>query len=761
VCATLSFGWEGTCGDGARGRVSNPPVENAIAPAGEVRSSTDSALARIVVGKVARSYWRSTSPSKIDSDNAQFMGALAPSTQPVPDQQPLIDITEVAAAVGRCIDVVGNDLASLSIDLFDWRNPQKPVKIEDHAAIELWRHINPTWTPALFFQHWIGDMFTCGEAISFFDIENGVPFNVLRMQPQRVVVVPDPVKMIRGYLYRDMQYNSFPFLPEEIMHTRTANLNSPFRGLPPIGRLRHALLLEQEMHGFQYNRFKQGIPTDMVIETTRQWADEDEIEKFARKVQQRFAGAHNAGKPMVFTKGEFDITLLPRPSDKELAFLASLKFTRSEIAMLYGVPPVKLSDYSDAFRANSETQERSYWEDTVRSWARMLEEWWNSIYLKRFWPNEKLRLKFNFDQVRALQQSANEIADFNTKGVQFGWLSPNEARKRAGLEAWADKVADQLYYNGRKLGEDPLAGVAAKLLQQGDQEDDDSEQIQDQDSEQIQDQQAERKLRLLTGKRSLLDKILDDKAETARLAARVRRLLREMYRVAGEELLDIAGIASASFRVTDPTVLLYIERQSINLAGHWTETTVEKLRAVLGEGVATGKGIVQMRDNLQKAFEERREDWQLDRIARTETHEAHEAAGWLAAKQNEIPFKQWTTARDDRVRDGHAALEGQIVRMDDSFADPDTGAHYMFPGDATLGAGPEDIINCRCVWVANTESDDGERAVSDTKAEAAWFRAINTLEVFEQSMRLLFKLHTQEMERRVLTAFDEVAAVEA
>ena len=57
-------------------------------------------------------------------------------------------------------------------------------------------------------------------------------------------------------------------------------------------------------------------------------------------------------------------------------------------------------------------------------------------------------------------------------------------------------------------------------------------------------------------------------------------------------------------------------------------------------------------------------------------------------------MKTWETVGDDKVRDAHAAVEGQQVRIDEPFSVD--GYDMMFPGDDSGGAPIELIINCRC-----------------------------------------------------------------
>lgn len=56
--------------------------------------------------------------------------------------------------------------------------------------------------------------------------------------------------------------------------------------------------------------------------------------------------------------------------------------------------------------------------------------------------------------------------------------------------------------------------------------------------------------------------------------------------------------------------------------------------------------------------------------------------------------KTWMAIRDKRTRDTHKEVDGTTIPIGDPFQVGDS--LMMFPLDASLGAGPEEIVNCRC-----------------------------------------------------------------
>jgi uncharacterized protein with gpF-like domain len=93
-------------------------------------------------------------------------------------------------------------------------------------------------------------------------------------------------------------------------------------------------------------------------------------------------------------------------------------------------------------------------------------------------------------------------------------------------------------------------------------------------------------------------------------------------------------------------------------------------------------------------------------ISQVETQKAAEGAKAEAADAiNEtitgaeagfIPvyLKEWITVGDDKVREAHAEADGQQVEVDQPFIV--MGEELMWPSDESMGASPENTINCRC-----------------------------------------------------------------
>ena len=116
-------------------------------------------------------------------------------------------------------------------------------------------------------------------------------------------------------------------------------------------------------------------------------------------------------------------------------------------------------------------------------------------------------------------------------------------------------------------------------------------------------------------------------------------------------------------------------------------------------------------------------------VARTETGQAVHAASHEAFAQGlektgyseDAVIRTWKTAGDSLVRDSHAHMNGQKVKGLKTPFVTGNGTQMLHPLDASLGAKPEDIINCRCNEQIDIDFSAGidNAAVNGGAADAA------------------------------------------
>ena len=114
----------------------------------------------------------------------------------------------------------------------------------------------------------------------------------------------------------------------------------------------------------------------------------------------------------------------------------------------------------------------------------------------------------------------------------------------------------------------------------------------------------------------------------------------------------------------------------------------ESINLIITDGYRSGKGINYVTNQILKRFDQLT-SWESKRIARTEIHNAHNRATMDTYSDYGVEYTMWIAANDDRVRESHEEINGEIIRLGDTYSN---GLKY--PGDTD---GPiEEWINCRC-----------------------------------------------------------------
>ena len=139
----------------------------------------------------------------------------------------------------------------------------------------------------------------------------------------------------------------------------------------------------------------------------------------------------------------------------------------------------------------------------------------------------------------------------------------------------------------------------------------------------------------------------------------------------------------------------------------------------------------------------------MDRATNVAENEANTILNgdeYNAAIKNGCTKKRWTSYKDERVRADHADVDGQVIDINRPFH---VGEYMMmYPKDDSLGAGLEEIVNCRCSveYLQDGKqilNDDVKKDKDQGKGEQRLFVDV-TEEYLELGKKLLGTVSDQE-----------------
>ncbi len=269
---------------------------------------------------------------------------------------------------------------------------------------------------------------------AFWGIERdaaGNPSELWPLRPDRVRIVPDRHRYVRGFVY-EYAGDRAAYLPQEIVWFRHINPSDEFQGLSSLSPARLAVDMGEEALSFNRSFFRNStMPSDLAI-TTEETPTEDEVDEFYARWESRYRGSGRAHRPVLLARG-MDAKRLGI-SHKDMEFMEALGWSVEEVARAFGVPKVFLGQLQDATLSNIETLERYLWRNTIVPELRLIEEAVNSSVTPLFenFPGQR-RVEFDLGEIEALKESENDRVDREVKLVAAGIITIDEARASRNL----------------------------------------------------------------------------------------------------------------------------------------------------------------------------------------------------------------------------------------------------------------------------------------------------------------------------------------
>ena len=316
------------------------------------------------------------------------------------------------------------------------RTPVEP----SHPVARLLERVNPWYTRADLWR--ATEIYLCLWGAAFWAIERGDDGEpeLWPLRPDRVVVIPDRRRYVRGFVYRGA-VEQVAYTPDEVVWLRYFNPLEELAGLSPLAPAR--LSADMGHEGLQFNRhlLRNSARPDFLL-LTNQEMNEAELEDFYARWEQRYQGPDNANRPAVASAVR-DVKTLGL-SHRDIDFIQGLRWSLEEVSRAYGVPKLLLGDFERATYSNVQASERMFWRNTVAPEVKFLEDQLNRALLPRLgYP--QLTVEFDLSVIEALQEDENSKVQRETALLDRGVITINEVRRERNLPEvpWGDAPAGE------------------------------------------------------------------------------------------------------------------------------------------------------------------------------------------------------------------------------------------------------------------------------------------------------------------------------
>jgi len=193
----------------------------------------------------------------------------------------------------------------------------------------------------------------------------------------------------------------------------------------------------------------------------------------------------------------------------------------------------------------------------------------------------------------------------------------------------------------------------------------------------------------------------DNKLFAEELLAALREEQIPALQTAGQQLFDEIG-KDDPWKLPGKDALKFLDTRANLLANAPDEIHVEVMQAIQ-DGLEEGESKKELMARISTAFDGIK-DTRASTIANTETAAAFNFARDKAMREAGGTHKKWLLSHSPLIKEHritHVENDGQVVPVDEPFNI--SGVKFMYPSDSSLGAGPEDIINCHCVAIPTEE----------------------------------------------------------
>lgn len=345
--------------------------------------------------------------------------------------------------VYRNNDVIALEVSSIDFELYRARVVGDELRLDrigKHPILDLLDRFNDATSRSDGIYNTQSHKKMVGDAFWLLDDKGINVENIYLLNPTEITLdlgdfsKEDTKAMIKGYQFKTeikkkngkSEEVERYYQPEEIIHFKKPNPNNPYRGYGAVEAAAKTIDLDSLVNDTQRDFFRRGAITNFVI-TTEQKLSQDQRKALRAELKSNYTGKNNAFRAMLLTNGmkPENITM----SNKDMEFLAQLKWYRDKIMVIFGNNPASLGIIEDVNRANSESSIRNWKSTTIRSEMASLVNTLNEFLLPRWGDN--LVLGFADPVPEDEEKTAKQAIELKRGGV----ITRNEAREMIGYDS--------------------------------------------------------------------------------------------------------------------------------------------------------------------------------------------------------------------------------------------------------------------------------------------------------------------------------------
>jgi HK97 family phage portal protein len=314
---------------------------------------------------------------------------------------------KASAVVYACIRKLSSAASSVPWRVEKRAEVDKWEPVPDHPIEMLLSHPNPFMTRQDLIERLTQHLNLGGNGVWHMVTRNGMPVELWPLAPDRIKPVPAPRKYISHYEYTigGGQVKNLP--TKEIIHFQFSNPGNPYWGMSPLQAV--SRVVDTDIEAVNWNKVSlqnRAVPDGVFMinapnATHQQWVEARE------QVRRRYLD--KGREPWVLFNVDYKQMSL---SPVEMDFLNSRRYSREEIASVFGVLPILIGAMDGTTYNNIHTAKRIFWEDTIIPYLDDIRDALSITLLPYFDPTandntiqDEYRIIYDLSNISALQDN--------------------------------------------------------------------------------------------------------------------------------------------------------------------------------------------------------------------------------------------------------------------------------------------------------------------------------------------------------------------
>ena len=326
------------------------------------------------------------------------------------------------SAVYSCVKVLSESVASLPVNLYDTdgqlrtRRPSQLDRLvsatpnENMTAMELWQYV-------------ITSVCLHGNAYVYVvKTGKGRAVQLLPIAASSVAINVGANNSVSYTVSTGEGSRQLKMSSKELIHFKSLTLDG-YTGISPISYNNSVISGGAAALNYANSVYTNGATPRGVLEVEGALSD-DAFTNLKESWQGAHGGSSNTNRVALLESGVKFKPITMSPQDVQL--LESRKYTRSEIAGIFRVPPHMVGDLDKATYSNIAQQGAEFYRYSLAPWLTMVEQRLNMTLGS---PSQV----FKFDVTELIRGDVEAEVSAYSKLLEIGVLSPNEVRAKFGI----------------------------------------------------------------------------------------------------------------------------------------------------------------------------------------------------------------------------------------------------------------------------------------------------------------------------------------